>query len=75
MPEADAAASATTTSPVSSPPNPPHVPTRMNVVTPRLMSSSMTIDVVGVPMAVVWTETGTPPRVPVYPSNPRLALT
>ena len=52
-------------SPMPSPPYPPVVPTRMNVVTPRLSSSSMTIDVVGAPIIVVWTETGTPSTVPV----------
>ena len=65
MPLHDAAASATTTSPMSSAPNPPHVPTRMNVVTPRLISSSITIEVVGAPIIVVCTETGTPSTVPV----------
>ena len=37
----------------------------MNVVTPSIRSSSMTIDVVGVPIIVVWTETRTPSIVPV----------
>ena len=56
---------ATIASPIPSLPNPPVVPTRMNVVTPSMRSSSMTIDVVGVPIIVVWTETGTPSMVPV----------
>ncbi len=75
MPPDATAAIATTTWPSSVPGYPPHVPTRMNVVTPRLISSSTTIEVVGVPMPVVWTETGTPSTVPVYPNRPRLALT
>ena len=41
------------------------VPTRMNVVTPSIRSSSTTIEVVGAPIIVVWTETGTPSTVPV----------
>ena len=52
MPVCAAAASATTTSPVWRRPKPPHVPTRMKVVTPSISSSSTTIEVVGVPMAV-----------------------
>ena len=65
MPLDEAAASATTTSPMSSAPKPPHVPTRMNVVAPRFSNSSSTIAVVGAPIIVVWIETGTPSTVPV----------
>ena len=75
MPADPTADSATMASPIPSPPYPPVVPTRMNVVTPRLSSSSMTIDVVGAPIIVVWTDTGTPSTVPVYPSRPRCSVT
>ena len=60
-----AAAIATTASPIAVRPKPPVVPTRMNVVTPSISSSSTTIEVVGAPIIVVWTETGTPSTVPV----------
>ena len=65
IPDSEAADRATTASPMPSVPKPPVVPTRMNVVTPSMSSSSMTIVVVGVPIIVVWTETGTPFTVPV----------
>jgi hypothetical protein len=47
----------------------------MNVSTPSIRSSSITIVVVGVPIMVVWTDTGTPSTVPVYPSSPRCSVT
>ena len=65
MPDSEAADIATIASPMPSDPKPPVVPTRMNVVTPSMSSSSTTIVVVGVPIIVVWTETGTPSIVPV----------
>ena len=51
--------------------SPPHVPTRMIFVTPSWVSSSITIAAEGQPMPLDCTDTGFPPKVPVYPSIPR----
>ena len=64
-PSVPLAPSITSPSPIPSPAYPPVVPTRMNVVTPSIRSSSITIVVVGVPIIVVCTETRTPSTVPV----------
>jgi hypothetical protein len=68
VPSNGAAAEAITISPVRMPrPMPPHVPTRMSRRAPSRSSSSTTIAADGAPIPVVWTLTGTPPYVPVYP--------
>ncbi len=60
-----AEAIATMTSPIWACRKAPVVPTRISVSTPSMSSSSTTMPVVGEPIIVTWTETGTPSTVPV----------
>ena len=61
VPSFGVAAVATTRSPsLSSLLYPPHVPTLSKFLAPSCINSSATIEALGHPIPVVWTETGSP---------------